>query len=156
MGDESRYRWLLERQLGWIAAADSKAAVLGALPIAMLAVSFSGVEYSLELLQWEKLPFHLGVLFLLLSLWFTKAALTPRTSGPEESVIFFGRVDQFDTDDYVEKVRNQSDTEFMIDLLRQVHRNACIASHKHRQVGRSSLCLAIATPIWFVSILAGG
>lgn len=156
MGEDSRYRWLLERQLGWISAADSKAAVLGALPIAMLTISLSNVDVSTDLIGWRQAPLLISSFFLLSGLWFTKAALTPRVDGPKYSLIFFLRISEIELGEYVEKTLNQSDEDFAVDLLQQIHRNASIAAHKHRNVGKAALCLAIATPIWLTSILFGG
>tara|TARA_R110002124_G_scaffold279511_1_gene452119 strand:+ start:101 stop:565 length:465 start_codon:yes stop_codon:yes gene_type:complete len=148
-------RWLLERQLSWIAAADGKLAILGPLPIAMLAVSLSSAQQRFSEISWADFPVLVSTLFLFLSLFYTKAAITPRLSGPVDSDIFFVRISSYTTEEFIERVRSKSNAEFEEDIMRQIHRNASIAKIKHANVAKSVMFLSIATPLWLLSIATG-
>jgi len=148
--------WLLERQLAWISQADSKLSVLGPLPLAMMAVSFSSIPINLRELDWADFPFVMSALLLSLSLFFVKAALSPRLKGPVDSLVYFGEISKVSSEEFAQKVASSNEASFQDDILKQIHINAKIAEQKHRNIGFSVLWLAIATPVWLLAIVLGG
>ena len=137
------------------ASADSKLAVLGPLPLAMMAISFARGFDNLADFGWDDLPLIASTGTLCISLFFTKAALTPRIDGPLASNIFFGRISEKSAQAYEGELTSLSSAEFEQDVVRQINRNACIANIKHSNVRKSIWWLAFATPIWLLTIGLG-
>ncbi|MEL6641883.1 MAG: Pycsar system effector family protein [Pseudomonadota bacterium] len=155
MDEVNHLKWVLERQINWISSADSKLAILGPVPLAMLAISWANSSLLIYNISWADAPLLVSTVVLCVGLFFTKAALTPRLSGPVESNIFFGRIAAKTSQDYVKHMTNQSDASLVDDLLMQIHRNACIASIKHRNISKSIFWLVVGIPIWLLSVAIG-
>lgn len=156
MGDNENLQWLLERQIAWIASADSKITVLGPLPIAMLAISLSQVTEKMSSVGLEDFPLIASSLALCISLYFAKATLTPRVKGPDNSIVFFGRIASQSPEDYTHNIRSLSAQDYSNDLIQQIHRNAVIADVKHRNIRRATWFLALAVPFWLFATAFGG
>jgi|SRR6056297_530634 len=150
---ENRLFWILERQLAWIASADSKVAVLGTVQLAMIAVSLSDALVHLPRLDWASLPLLVSTALLSISLFFVKATLSPRLSGPDGSLIFFGGIAKLDIEAFKAALEDATEDQWTNDLVHQIHRNAQIAAQKHRNTQSSIFWLTLATPAWFATIL---
>jgi hypothetical protein len=145
-------KWLLERQIAWISHADSKLSVLGPLPLAMLAISLANVSIDFDNIGGLDLPLAASSLLLCVSLFFSKAALSPRLQGPPESLVFFGRISEYSNDEFVEKIESLTDEAYRRDIIQQIHINAKIASQKHKNIAISIFWLTCATPLWLLAI----
>ena len=154
--DEERLRfaqWVLERNLGWISAAEVKVGAVVAIDTGMLGalVAF----FSQSLAEHRTVPvLALSIAAtagLILSVFCAGMAVMPRLSGPRSN-IFFGKIVEHSAADYADKVSNQSVSEFLSDCLAQVHRNAEIAVEKFAWVRASMAWSFLALPCWVIAI----
>lgn len=150
--------WFLEasltRQLGWIAAADSKASLAFAIDTAMLGLLAAVAPKTAS--AWTVAPAILAsfaVLFGLATLLFLSIASFPRTQGPKGSVIYFGGIAQRDVAQFETAVETLSEEGYIADLSGQVHRNAEIATRKFAWVQRALMSLYISVVPWGVALL---
>ena len=146
-------RWLLERQIAWIAQADSKLAVLGPLPLAMLAISWTSNTLGTDRSGLVDFSLVSSTGLLCICLFFIKSALSPRLDGPTHSDIYFGKIACRSDQEFIDSVDQLDEGSFRNDLLMQIHANARIAEAKHRNIGRAIISLALATPFWLVSLI---
>lgn len=132
-------QWVLERNLGWIAAADIKVGVAIALDTAMLGVLASTFNDLQAIERSSSASFFtvVAAISIVVAIVFAAMAVFPRINGPQQSLIFFGCVAQHHCPNYVTKFRSASEDEMLEDCLVQVHRNAEIAREKFRWVGKS-------------------
>jgi hypothetical protein len=145
-------QWILERTLGWIAAAEVKVGVLLTIDIAMLgglAAAYSAVT--------NKTDFEYGFTVSTAALSFVAAAcgamcIKPRTDGPKHSLVFFGPITDMSSADYSDRFRLASDSELLADITEQIHRNAQIASIKHKWVQRATAWSFLSAATWAVSV----
>jgi hypothetical protein len=148
-------KWIFERNLQWIAAAEVKIGFIITLDIAMLA-ALAGL-YSTA----KSHPLTLTLLvivtssLLFLSLLAAVSSFIPRLNGPDNSLIFFGKIAAINEHAFHKRYQAISEEEFLDDLLQQIYRNAQIASEKHRNVRQSLLAAVLAAPIWISSIILG-
>lgn len=129
-------KWIFERTLGWIAAADVKVGAAIAIDTALLgglAAAFAGSDYCLRTI-WVYLLVCAGTGGMIVALVCAGVALFPRMDGPKTSMIFFGKVIEMDEATYVERFMKLSTHDLLIDLTAQIHRNSQIACDKHRWV----------------------
>jgi hypothetical protein len=143
-------KWLFERTLGWIAAADVKVGVALTLDIAMLgglAAAFGTSEPTTRG-SWCYLWILVACVCMAVAMFCAAMAAVPRMLGPVKSKIFFTRIADFSGADYVSKFVATSEAEFLADLTLQIHRNAQIANDKHWWVRKSLLwSFAAAVPL---------
>lgn len=152
MIDQAELKWIFERQLHWISTADAKLAVLATIPLAMLGISLFDVAERVNEPDWQDLPLAMSTILLCVCLYFCKAALTPRLSGPKQSVIYFGAISKLSIDDFRRSVTGLSSDDFQNDLVSQIHRNSEIANVKHTNINKAIYWLAFSLPIWLLSI----
>lgn len=153
--NSEKLKWILERQLGWIASADAKLTVIGPLPVALLAISLAGAKDRLTVLNGQDFPFIAATFFLLISLYFVGVALSSRLKGPESSNVFFGKIIGQSESDYKKSVLQEEVTEHCNDLAAQIYVNARIANFKHKHVSRAITFMIVAIPFWLTSIAIG-
>jgi hypothetical protein len=147
-------KWIFERTLGWIAAADVKVGAAIALDTGMLgglAAAFAGSDYHLRT-AWCYVFVFASTAGMAFAMFCAGMAALPRTRGPLESMIFFGRVVERDADSYSDAFGKMSEKEFLADLTRQIHRNAEIACDKHTWVRRSLFWSFLSAGTWIVAI----
>lgn len=156
MGDIEHVTFLegnLARQLGWIAAADSKASFVFTLDTAMLGLLAAvaprtGGAWGLTPAICAAFAVALG-LAALLFLCFTSF---PRTKGPKNSLIYFGGIAQRNAAQFQDAVSQLSLESYMVDLAAQCHRNAEIASRKFIWVRRALISLYLSVLPWGIAI----
>lgn len=142
----------LERMLQWIRAADTK------IPI-FLAIDSSMAAYWLAHKQGGAfgsvggIALQVGALApLLLSLFFLLLAALPRLKSPAPSLVFFGTVAEMEIKKYTAALQQCREEEYFHDLVSQCHRNAVIASIKHRFIRLAVVSLFVALPFWLTGI----
>jgi hypothetical protein len=143
----------LSRQLHWIGAADSKVGFLFALDTAMLGLlaTLAPKAYT----EWSLGPFVLTIASAglgLLCLAFLSAAAFPRTSGPLNSMIYFGGIAERTIADFNQFLNRMTFESYLEDLITQIHRNAEIANRKFTFVRRAQIVLHISVPLWLCSV----
>jgi hypothetical protein len=147
-------RWVLERNLHWIAASEVKIGVVIAIDTGLfgaLAAAFNGSKvvghYYLA---------HVSTFFaaMLLATAIICGAMTimPRTGGPPSSMIFFGRIAAKSKANFEHEFNQAAPADLLGDCLAQIHRNAEIAAEKFRWVIASMRWSFAAVPFWLVAI----
>lgn len=141
----------LARHIGWITAADAKAGFLLTLATAMLGLqaavapaygrwTAAGVTFS-----------TLSAALLLGSVGCVAATIFPRTTGPGNSLIFFGDVANHQPEHLHARFVSLADEEYVEDLIEQCRINAAIASKKHMWIRRSAALLHVAFIPWITA-----
>ena len=135
---------ILDRNLRWIAAADSKVAPTLAITTAMLGTLAAFLAASTTL-TWFPVVLVTGTVGLLLaSIAFLVTAVFPRLRGPTDSIIFFGAIAKLPKTRYIAKISSASEGSLYHDFVVQVHRNAQIALLKYTAVRRAMAFLLLA------------
>lgn len=147
-------QWVFERHLAWIAAADVKVGVVVAIDTALLgglAAAFGAAESAAKI-PWTYLFTLAATGATICSLFCAAMAVLPRTRGPENSLLFFGKVANFDVGTYVERFHDATDDELLADWTAQIHRNAEIARDKYKWVYKSMCWSFFAALPWIAAI----
>ncbi|MFD1122016.1 Pycsar system effector family protein [Methylophilus flavus] len=148
-------KWLLERMLSWIAAADVKTGIVLTIQIAMfggLAATYSTADM-VNRSSAAYLFVALAYGSLISAASCAAVAAMPRISGPIRSNIYFGRIVTVPVASFNAAFEKLNDATFLQDLTTQIHRNAEIANLKHAWV-RSSIEWTFCSSIpWSVAIL---
>jgi hypothetical protein len=132
-------KWLYERQLAWIAAADVKVGVIVAVQTALvgaLAAAFtssSPEERTAWVYLWSVLSGSSSAIAVLCA----AMATFPTTTGPARSLIFFARICDVAPADYADRLKQATDEDLADDLCAQIHRNAEIAKDKYVWVSKA-------------------
>ncbi|UWQ84570.1 Pycsar system effector family protein [Leisingera caerulea] len=153
--EEEKLRWVLERQLAWIASADAKLTVVGPIPFAMLAISLVKFGEKVKAIEWLDAPLIASTFLLLIVMFHVASALTPRLNGPEFSNIFFGKISLREEKEFTQSILSEEANQHKSDLVGQVYINAKIAHYKHQCVGRAIFYLVFAAPIWLIALAVG-
>lgn len=144
---------LLTRQLEWVKTADSKVAPIFAINAAMLGVMAALISE----VKFEDISFELwcsagpSAIALITSIVCLSLVVLPRTTGPD-SIIFFGQIAALGRPDYLEKVEQTSDQEYLEDLLKQVHRNSEIVTEKYKFVRHSFQATFVSLVFWIFAV----
>jgi hypothetical protein len=148
-------QWVLERNLGWIAAAEVKVGVIVAIDTAMLGglgAAFSTAEVTMRT-HWAVLFTLAAAVLLAVGLWSAAMAVLPRVTGPLKSLLFFGRIGSCAGVAYVNNFKSASLEDLLDDWTAQIHRNAQIACDKFQWVRRGTLWSFLAILPWFAAIV---
>lgn len=144
----SELKWALERQIGWIQSADTKLSVLVPLPTAMLGVLVA-TAHKMQEMNWSYLVLFVSSACLLIAALATSAySVIPRTTGPDQSNIFFGKVSQGDASTFRSRIVGRTELDYLDDLAAQVHINAKIASEKHVLIRKATYLLCLSIGPW--------
>lgn len=157
MTDQERLKtaqWIFERNLAWIASADAKAAFIVAVDTAMLAglAAAYGSATSQARTAWAILFCSVAVGAIALAIFCTAIAVLPRTTGPKYSVLFFAKIADLKSEDYMAKLATASASELLADWAAQIHRNAQIARDKHSWIAKSMNWSFLAGIPWLGAI----
>lgn len=151
-GSTERLEASLERQLNWIAATESRIALIVPLATALfgsVAIKYTCIQTSdfwIQFASWSTLA-------LLATVMVTAAvAIFPRTKGPAHSLIFFGGISQQSAQEFHDAVTESTEDQYRNDLIEQVHINANIASIKFRWIRRSMALLLASFVPWALSV----
>lgn len=143
---------ILQLQLDWVRAADSKVPPLFAINIAMLGLMAALIK---SLPIWTisvAIPSSIAAMLLFFSLFFLALAVFPRLDGPKESNIFFkGIVKQSETT-FKTNLASATDSIIQDDLLNQAYRNAEIADKKYSNIRLAFIFTFCSIPFWVFSI----
>lgn len=147
-------RWILERNLHWIATVETKTAVILSIDTALLgalAAAFCALSSS-ERTAWCIVVTLIAAVPISASIAYCARAVWPDTDGPPVSLIFFGRIKNWKADDYRAKFFAASDETLLTDCLDQVHRNAEIACLKYGYISLSMKMGIVSLPFWIIAI----
>lgn len=143
---------LLNRQLAWIAAADSRLSLVLPLSTAMLGAL---AVYAPKASMWNLasgIPAAFAIFFLCLSILFCALASFPRTKGTKGSVIFFEGINARSAEQYHSTMISLKESDYLNDLIQQCHINAAIASTKFTWVKRGMSSLFASVIPWAYAI----
>lgn len=156
MKDEERFRtaqWILERNLGWIAAAEVKVAVVVTIGVAMLgalAAAFAASKPEART-AWAYLTTVLSGSTGALGVFCAAMAVLPRVNGPD-SLIFFGKIVGHRSEDFDAAFQRVTSASMLADCLAQIHRNAEIARDKFSWVRAAMAWSFASVPPWIASL----
>jgi len=76
----------------------------------------------------------------------------PQTKGPKRSLLYFKSIAGRTSKEYEREFMNQTETEYLQDVLQQCHRNAEIVNLKFRYLKWAYGMLFFALPLWVIAI----
>jgi len=150
MEDESsltHLRWVMERQLHWIGAADVKAGGMIGAYMALAAIAATLLDSGNPPLQ-AKWLFSIAAGAMLPALCFAVAVFFPRDAAKRSSLIFFGEISRVDLEKFKERCRSTTIDQVKDDLVNQIHINAIIARCKHKYAKTSIIWGSVALAVW--------
>lgn len=145
-------KWILERQLQWIAAAEVKVGVVATIELAMIAGLGAMYMEAQQRSSWivgSSVSFGICAVA---TLFCAGMALVPRVKGHSSSLIFFARVAALSAADYAVRLAATQHRDLLLDLSAQAHRNAEIACDKHWWVGRATMIAFLGALPWLVAV----
>ncbi len=142
-------RWVLERQLHWISAADVKAGGMIGAYMALAAIAATLLD-SANPPAIAKLLFVVAGFTMIPALACAVAVFFPRVDATRSSCIYFGEIAQQDLAKFL--ARRQSKGEVIDDLLAQIFINAKIATCKHKFAKNSILIGAASLAVWIGAV----
>lgn len=152
-------RWILDKQLGWISTAETKATTF----IAFNITSFTVLSYFFEIksiteFKCEYILPIIAIIFGLFALCKIISVFIPRTDikGTNENIsdsyLYFNLIDK-NKKDYNNKVKNQTYEDLENDLINQICINAQIANIKHDLIKKSVIPTFYNFGLTIISIL---
>lgn len=148
-------QWVFERQLSWIAAAEVKVGVLVALDTSMLGglgAAFSTADVKTRT-YWAVLFTMTATILLAIGLICAAMAVLPRVTGPDKSLLFFGRIGPRSEADYVCDFKSATVEQLIDDWAAQIHRNAQISCTKFKHIRMGMIWSFMAILPWFAAIV---
>lgn len=145
-------RWIFERQLAWISAAEVKVGVVVTIQVAMLAGLGTAFAAAATKSTWALGSTIACVLLAAVAIFCAAMAVKPRTSGPVSSLLFFGKVRALSEPDFTYRLKKATDDDLLADYSAQIHRNAEIASAKHDWVGKAVMVSFMSAIPWLSAI----
>lgn len=155
-------RWVLDKQVGWIVAAETKATTFIALNFAI----FTALGTVFELKSITRNDFNMNsyglimatvaVVLNLISLYFLFNVFTPRLTGVSnatKSFVFFHLITARKDEFYTKETPKQDYENFAEDTCSQIYANAQIASIKHNLI-RKGIKLTYLTIIFAILSIA--
>lgn len=145
-------RWIFERQLAWITAAEVKVGVVVTIQVAMLAGLGAAFAAVTKKSSWALGSCTASVLLSVVAIICAALAVKPRTGGPASPLLFFGKVGALSELDFAHRLKTATDEELLADYSAQIHRNAEIASAKHDWVGKAVVISFMSAIPWLSAI----
>jgi len=152
MSIEQSFR-ILERNMAWVAAADSKVAPLLAISTGMLGAVAASLPKPVDLNLSAVVSSSLAVLLLIATIVCLTLAVFPRLHGPSGSLIYFGGIASMNLTSYIKKMTTLKQDQLQSEVIVQTHRNAEIAVQKHKFIRSALICLFMGIIPWSVSLL---
>jgi hypothetical protein len=146
-------KWILERQLAWIAAAEVKVGIVTTIDIAMLAglgALYTGAAHKTGWVIGIAVAF---AVLAVVALFCAAVAISPRLQGPSKSMLYFGAIAAGASADYATDFKQARAGDLLSDLLAQIHRNAEVARDKHTWVGRAVMVSFLAALPWIAAVV---
>ncbi|WP_171956257.1 Pycsar system effector family protein [Stenotrophomonas maltophilia] len=144
-------RWVLERQLHWIGAADVKAGGMIGAYMALAAIAATLLD-SASPPATAKLLFIFAAIAMVPALVCAVLVFFPRDASKRRSSIFFREIADLEIDRFMDAARRQTTSQVIDDLLGQIHINAGIASTKHDFAKHSIVFGAASLALWVLAV----
>ena len=142
----------LERQLRWVAATESRIALI--VPLATALFGSVAIKYHAFSTVSSLVRFSCWAALILLSatIVFAAIAIFPRTKGPKRSLVFFGGIAGRTLSSFREEISVLSEADYRHDIVGQIHINARIAAIKYSWIKRSMMLLIFSLAPWALSV----
>lgn len=144
----------LERNLGWVRAADAKVPPVFAVDAAMLGVLGLRLPSLETMSPLVVILWGLSVAALLGSMLCLGLVVFPRLSGPKDSIIFFGTAARMEEATYIQRLTSQATDNLLNDISRQAFRNAEIAAAKYSHLRLAMIGMFAGLPLWLGALIA--
>lgn len=152
-GRVEHLRWLLERELHWVASADVKAGGLIAAYMALVAIAASILIESATPSPAAKILFGISGLLMVPAFGFALSVFFPRTKANHDSLIFFGEIAKRSAAEFHERLQALDSQVIELDLSNQIHINAVIADCKHHHARCSIAIGGFSLAAWLVAVV---
>lgn len=147
-------QWVLERNLGWIAAAEIKVAAICAIDTAMLAGLGAIFTQSGQKTTASYIFGGLALLLIVVGFFCAALVLKPRLrGGPDWSMLYFGRIAEVSWESFDREFSSAQGEDFLKDLTGQIHLNARIAQRKHEWVTHCLNWSLVGALVWLLAII---
>lgn len=143
---------ILDLQLGWVRAADTRLTMIVPLATAMLTVLAALAPKASEWCILPAISCSLSAILILLAIVYSAFACFPRTEGSKGSFVFFGGIADREADQYRKSILGLEEEDYINDLSSQCHRNAQIARQKYAWAQKALASLLLAILPWLVSV----
>jgi len=143
---------ILDRNVAWISAADSKVAPNLAVSTAMLGTLAALAPKTTAWTVLSAVCASLAALLLVGALVSLVLVVLPRLQGPKGSLIFFEGISGMERETYIDALVRATDEELFRDAASQCHRNAEIAQAKYRFVRMAMILLFFSVAPWLGAI----
>jgi hypothetical protein len=141
----------LSRVLSFFSRVDTVSSIVLGIDIGMLAVLGASAPAP-KLFTRYTLFALLPVILIALSLWHLYKGTFPRLEGGWRSLIYFREIAQRDEEEFIKGWINQTDDEYVRDLLSQIWRNSEILTQKFDHLRAAFRWLAFALLPWIVAL----
>lgn len=145
-------RWILDRNIAWIAAAESKVAFVVGIATAMFAGLATAYSDATTVSDLEVITALFAALLLATSVAFGAMVVRSQIHGPARSLIFFGRIARRTVEEYRHTFSATEQSTWIDDFADQIHRNAEIADDKHSWARRATITLMFAGAFWTIAV----
>ncbi|MEO0772995.1 MAG: Pycsar system effector family protein [Pseudomonadota bacterium] len=135
----------LERQIGFVRAAESRVAFLMSALTLSLGVWIAGF-HAVEIGVASVIIGCLALILLICSFYNLWLSLYPNMRGPKNSLIYFGGITDRPLEDFYTCMMDVSEEDYRADLVEQIYVNAEIAKKKFKQA-------KLAMFFWFGSLV---
>lgn len=143
-------RWLLDKQLAWIATGDVKIGAIVTLNLALLAGL--GSYFSAKSSWLLDILYTITVAIIIISIYYCKLGFRPKFDPPNQSNIFFGTIAINNLTTFIQGIDTVTKEKFSKDLANQVHRNAQIANRKYSYLSKATSAFLVASVFWLISL----
>ena len=143
---------ILDLQLGWVRAADTRLAFVISLATAMLTALAALAPDSSKWTILSGIFCTISAILIICSIVFSTLAFFPRTKGPKGSCVFFGGINDREQEQYLKALLELSEEDYISDLSNQCHRNAQIAHKKYSWAQKATALLLLVICPWLISI----
>lgn len=146
----------LSRQLQWVRAVEAKVSVLAAVAMGMLGLLATRIPTDFE--SWKAVALFaiIGAAGQIACLTSCGLATFPRLKHKNLSLLFFATIASLTEDECVTQFKSVDSDAYLNDLLKQVHRNAQIATAKYWHVRFGTVSLLVSVPLWLGAVYGLG
>lgn len=142
----------LQRKLEWVGRHDSKIVFVTGIIIAMLGLLASA---SSKINNWTILlfvVFGVTALLLFISLFFVYRSQYPKTFSSNTSLNYFGTIAKMKFDEFKRRTKQETDEDYLDDILCQIHINSQVLRLKFRFLKISLILLGCAVIPWLICL----
>jgi hypothetical protein len=142
----------LERVLSFFPRVDTLLSVILAINISLVAVIASNAP-SVRLLDWYSLIALFFLMLIIISFYHLYKCAFPRLDGEENSLIYFSEIANIKQLQYCEKFKQQTEEDYLDDLIKQVWRNSEILKEKFYHLQLAFIFLLFSLLFWLPSLM---